>query len=58
MILPTYKTMEKLLTCIDCGDTFEFTPGEQEFYKLKKLATPKRCKACRKAKKAAQKNDY
>ena len=46
--------MEKLLTCVDCGDTFEFTSGEQEFYRLKKLANPKRCSACRKAKKAAQ----
>ena len=54
MILPTYKNMsqEKTLTCIECGETFEFTSGEQEFYKLKQLANPKRCKDCRKARKA------
>jgi len=46
--------MVKTLTCIDCGAEFDFTVGEQEFYKLKKLADPKRCLSCRKAKKAAQ----
>jgi len=49
---------EKTFTCIDCGESFGFTAGEQEFYKSKNLANPKRCKACRKAKKAAQRNDY
>ncbi len=40
------------LKCVDCGSDFVFTVGEQEFYKEKQLPNqPKRCKACRDAKK-------
>lgn len=34
-------------TCIQCGKEFELTGSEIEFYKKRKLALPKRCKACR-----------
>lgn len=40
------------ITCRDCGATFVFTEGEQEFYASKDLAAPQRCKDCRAAKKA------
>lgn len=40
------------LTCIDCGEKFTFTAGEQEFYQSKGLDhKPKRCKECRDKKK-------
>lgn len=43
----------QLLTCEDCGQQFEFTAGEQEFYAEKGFTPPKRCQTCRKAKKEA-----
>ena len=46
---------DKTLTCKDCGAEFVFTVGEQEFYKEKGFDNePKRCLACRRAKKAQQ----
>lgn len=47
---------DKTLTCVECGNEFIFTVGEQEFYAEKGLPNdPKRCKACRAAKKNANK---
>lgn len=40
------------LTCSDCGDTYIFTAGEQEFFAQKGFTVPKRCKKCRAAMKA------
>lgn len=43
--------------CKDCKKLFYMDAGEVEFYKRKKLDTPKRCPDCRKARKAKnQKN--
>ena len=43
---------DKSLTCSDCGATFTFTAGEQEFYATKGLTNePRRCAPCRRAKK-------
>ncbi len=33
--------------CIDCGNPFEITSREADYYKKKGLSLPKRCKACR-----------
>lgn len=42
----------KMLTCVECGQEFEFTVGEQEFYAEKGFTNlPKRCPTCRKARK-------
>jgi hypothetical protein len=47
----TYQ--DKSLRCADCGATFAFTVGEQEFYASKGLTNePKRCRPCRDARKA------
>ena len=47
---------DKELVCKDCGKTFVFTAGEQEFYAEKGFQNePQRCKECRNAKKAASK---
>ncbi len=41
------------LNCVDCGKPFTFTASEQEFYASKGFDnSPKRCAACRAAKKA------
>ena len=41
----------KQLTCADCGQTFEFTAEEQQFFAEKGYQEPKRCGNCRKKKK-------
>lgn len=42
------------VTCIEraCGQEFTVTEGEQQFYASKDYTLPKRCKACRQARKA------
>ncbi|HYE73296.1 MAG TPA: zinc-ribbon domain-containing protein [Blastocatellia bacterium] len=43
---------DKEIQCADCGQTFTFTAGEQEFYAGRNMTPPKRCKSCRDARKA------
>ena len=44
---------EQTLTCRDCGRSFTFSAGEQEFYASRGLLnTPGRCPDCRAARKA------
>lgn len=45
----TYE--DQTLTCMDCGQDFVFSAGEQEFYASKNLSAPRRCKDCRAKKK-------
>jgi hypothetical protein len=43
---------DKSLQCSDCGATFTFTAGEQEFFASKGFTNePRRCVPCRRAKK-------
>lgn len=47
---------DMFLTCRECGKTFVFTAGEQEFYAQKGfLNDPVRCPDCRRARKQAMK---
>ena len=49
---------DKTLQCVECGTTFTFTAGEQEFFQSKGyLSEPKRCPTCRQAKKAGRYGD-
>ena len=42
--------MDKSILCSDCGATFTFTAGEQEFFASKGFTNePKRCSSCRQA---------
>lgn len=44
---------DRELQCSDCGVTFTFTAGEQEFFATKGFTNdPKRCPSCRGARKA------
>ncbi|MBI4287414.1 MAG: zinc-ribbon domain containing protein [Chloroflexi bacterium] len=44
---------DKSIQCSDCGITFTFTSGEQEFFSSKGYTNePKRCPSCRQAKKS------
>jgi len=48
---------DKTLICKDCGAEFIFTEGEQAFYREKGFENePKRCLACRRARKAQKMN--
>lgn len=44
-------------TCRDCGKTFEITRAERIFFESRGLTLPKRCPACRKARKAQRKEN-
>lgn len=43
--------MDKQIKCQDCNNEFTFSESEQKFYKQNNFAEPKRCKACRDARK-------
>lgn len=46
--------VDKTLTCVDCGQPFTFTAGEQEFHQSKGFTTePRRCASCRAARKGS-----
>jgi CxxC-x17-CxxC domain-containing protein len=46
---------DQTLMCATCGQSFAFTVQEQEFYRGKGFRhTPKRCRDCRRAKRAMQ----
>jgi CxxC-x17-CxxC domain-containing protein len=46
---------DKSIQCSDCGATFTFSGGEQEFFESKGYTNePKRCPECRQARKAQQ----
>ena len=49
---------DKTITCRDCGNTFTFTEGEQDFYSQKGYSEPGRCPDCRAAKKASRSGGY
>lgn len=44
-------------TCRDCGKVFEITRAERIFFESRGLTPPKRCPACRKARKEARKEN-
>jgi len=44
---------DKSLQCADCGNTFTFSPDDQEFFQSKGYTNePKRCPECRQARKS------
>lgn len=45
------------ITCISCGAEFTFSATEQAYYQQKKFAEPKRCPACRKARRIAREEE-
>jgi CxxC-x17-CxxC domain-containing protein len=50
--------VDRQIACMDCGQPFVFTAGEQEFYERKGFREePKRCKPCRDLRKA-RRNDH
>ena len=47
-------TVDKTLTCADCGQEFTFTASEQDFYAERGFTEPRRCASCRASRKAAR----
>ena len=47
---------DRTLTCQDCGQAFTFSADDQEFFAQKGYTEPKRCPACRSARKAERGN--
>jgi CxxC-x17-CxxC domain-containing protein len=47
-------TTDQVITCADCGQEFVFSASEAQFYADRGFSTPRRCPACRAAKKAAR----
>src|SRR4051794_9235585 len=46
------------MACVDCGQEFTFTAGEQEFYAQRGFTeSPKRCPSCRQIRKAQRSRD-
>jgi CxxC-x17-CxxC domain-containing protein len=43
---------DKTLSCADCRQEFTFTASEQQFYADRGFSEPRRCPACRAARKA------
>jgi N-acetylglutamate synthase-like GNAT family acetyltransferase len=49
---------DQTLTCVDCGNAFVWSTGEQEFFQEKGFTDPpKRCKDCRQARKDRRDNE-
>lgn len=45
---------DQQLTCSDCGQEFTFTAEDQAFFRERGYSAPKRCRACRQARKNEQ----
>ena len=45
---------DRNIQCVDCGNEFAFSEGEQKFYTSKGLTQPKRCKKCRQVRREAR----
>lgn len=42
-----HNLKDKTIICVDCGNPFHFSIGEQLFFASKRLSDPKRCASCR-----------
>ncbi|MEI8377485.1 MAG: CxxC-x17-CxxC domain-containing protein [bacterium] len=47
-----YQFEDQQVACLDCGTSFTFSAEDQEFFAQKGYSEPKRCPACRAARKA------
>lgn len=46
---------DKTLSCVECGNSFTFTVGEQEFFNSRGYTNePKRCPNCRESRRSEQ----
>ena len=52
------NTQNTTQICKDCGNKYELTPGEIQFFRANLLEIPKRCKPCRSKRKFQKQNNY
>ncbi len=45
---------DRSLTCADCGQAFDFTSSEQQFYADRQFSDPRRCASCRASRKLSR----
>lgn len=51
------ELIDKTIACAECGDTFPFSAGEQQYYKDQGFTQePKRCRPCRDEKRVRLQN--
>lgn len=50
-VMSSQTYQDRLLTCVDCGQDFQWKASEQEFFAQRGFHQPKRCKACKQVKK-------
>ena len=43
---------DKSLVCVECGESFQFSADDQRYHEEKGYTEPKRCPACRQARRA------
>ncbi len=48
---------DKKIKCKVCGIDFDFTIGQQEYFKLHNLSEPKKCKSCKEKEKQEKTNN-
>lgn len=48
---------DKKIKCKVCGTEFNFTVGQQEFFKEHYLSEPKKCKTCKEKEKQEKSNN-
>lgn len=46
---------DRVLVCMVCGGSFLWTAGEREYYRDRGLSDPRRCRHCRRPRRAADK---
>jgi hypothetical protein len=46
---PFERHKDMVLACVECGDSFRFEWGEQQFFQSRGLTPPRRCSPCRSA---------
>ena len=58
LFMKTGFRADKIISCIDCGQDFVWTMGEQGFYEEKGLKEPVRCPMCRAVFASAKKDRF
>jgi hypothetical protein len=49
---PHRSDSDQLLACVNCGEDFLWTAGEQRFFADRGFTPPRRCKSCREQRRA------
>ncbi len=56
-LTPVQQVTDMIIKCVDCGNDFVFTAGNQVYFADKGMAVPKRCDRCRLKRRTAIQRD-